>query len=86
MKKEITKQVWLCDVCGRENGFIATCQICGNEYCCLCEAIFYNPCRVNICKKHQEDEVLKQKMQSFSKRFNKLESDIINKLKKVQHG
>ena len=83
MQKEITHKVWCCDVCGRQQGFIGTCQVCGKEHCSICEFIGYNPTNIDICKDHQNDSDMKETLQSFDKRFSALKAEMLAKIIKV---
>lgn len=80
-KKEIKRTVDICDVCGREGNVYRTCEICGKEFCFICEFIGFNPTRLTICKDHQDNEEMKEVIQKFEKRFRKLDEDILNKIK-----
>ena len=83
MKSEVTKTLWICDVCGREGSFLSTCELCGKEYCCVCEFIGYNPLHINICKAHQEDDLMKKEIAKVEKYYKSIRKKLINKLKRV---
>ena len=83
MIKEITKRVWCCDVCGRESSFHGRCELCGKEYCFMCEYIGYNPINLMICSRHQNNQDMKDKFQGFEKKFNKLKEEISNDVRNV---
>ena len=83
MKKEITETKWFCDVCKREGSFISTCVLCEKEYCCMCDFIGYNPLHLNICKAHQEDDLMKDEMAEIENNYKSLKNKLINKLKKA---
>ena len=80
MKKEITTKQWFCDVCGRQGGYYGKCLICGKEYCHCCEFIGYNPTYVRICKEHQKDDEMKDRIAGFQDKYNKLKEEVENKL------
>lgn len=61
---------------------LTTCEICGKEFCFCCEFIGFNPTRIRICKKHQEDDNIKDVIRSFEDRYRKLDDDILNEIKK----
>ena len=84
MKKEVTQNKWFCDVCGRDASFQGTCELCEKEFCYICEFIGYNPTHIRICKDHQEDEKMKEILYSFSKRFKRLGSDILTKVRNMK--
>jgi hypothetical protein len=83
MKQKITREIWLCDVCGRQDGFIGTCRLCGKEHCSMCSYIGYNPTSIDICRNHQNDDSMKEAMQSFESKFSKLKEEMLNKIRKV---
>ncbi len=83
MKKEITETKWFCDICKREGSYYSTCELCGKEYCYMCDFIGYNPLQINICKAHQEDDLMKEEMAKVEDTFKSMENKLINKLKKV---
>jgi len=83
MKKEITETKWFCDVCGRESSVHSTCELCGKEYCCVCEFIGYNPLHINICKSHQEDDLMKEEIEKVEKDYKSIKEKLINKLKRI---
>jgi hypothetical protein len=51
MKKEVTKEIRICDVCERENTYLQKCIVCGKEYCLICQSIIPG-CMISVgcCK------------------------------------
>jgi len=79
MKKEITKSVWCCDVCGRESAsFRGTCELCGKEYCYTCEYLGYNPMDIAICNRHQNNQDMKEALEGFRSKIRELKVEILN--------
>ena len=83
MKKEITETKWFCDICGREGSYHSTCELCGKEYCCICDFIGYNPLHINICRAHQEDDLMKEEIAKVEVFWKSIRNKLVNKLKKV---
>ncbi len=83
MKKKITETKWFCDICGRNGSFHSTCELCGKEYCYICDFIGYNPLNINICKAHQKDDLMEEEMIKVVDTYNSMKNKLINKLKKV---
>jgi len=83
MEKKITETKWFCDICGRESSSRSTCELCGKEYCYVCEFIGYNPLHINICKAHQKDDLMKEEMAKIANSYKTMENKLITKLKKA---
>lgn len=57
MAKKITKEVELCDVCGRESTWLQDCISCKNEFCVLCKAVIAGCMHsVECCKECGKNE------------------------------
>ncbi len=83
MKKEITETKWFCDICERESSYYSTCELCGKEYCSICDFIGYNPLNISICKAHQEDDLMKKEIAKVEVFYKSVKNRLISKLKKV---
>jgi hypothetical protein len=75
--------MWCCDVCESSRGFLAQCEICGKEYCSLCDYIGYNPTNIHICKNHQNDQDMKEVIVGFDKEYRALKGEILDAIRKT---
>ena len=83
MKKEITTSVWCCDICHRQGSFHGTCELCGKEYCYMCEYIGYNPMYIKICSRHQNNQDMKETLEGFRDKIRTLKEEILTGVRNV---
>lgn len=72
-KRVPSKEVEVCDICGRELGLLEKCVVCGQEYCHMCKAIVMGCVhRVQACKECGYQAAVLEVVRYFVKPLRKI--------------